>query len=931
MRRLTLRLLAASLVLLVTAPLGAAGPQTEPERVVRFVLESAPFQSTPINMPFPDPVIVRAVDGDSGGPLAAIEVQFRSTGDQAGAVLPSPTAITDSDGRVTMPMSADGFTGYHYLGFDVAGYVALEDSSVTLYNLPSAPATVTTVSGNNTELPLGGGHRQLKVRVTNAAGVRLEGVAVSFVGPTIGAGLGPLFQDEFQNEFQLLSWPMPGGGLAITNYDGVATLDVFANGEGGGYSVEARVEGVAAAAHFSLANVVRTIVAIFPNGSPQNEYDGEDAPVGGRFDAIRFKAVDADGFGVAGVTLTLTAPATGASLALDQSMIVTDGSGFAETAGTANQLAGSYYLRADAAELDDPVDMLMQNQPPGFRIGDALADVPAADHVGVMRSLRGFLSGSNYLIIDVCTAWCAPCQGAQPESQVAKSELAAMGIPLTFVPLLVDGLDAGQPSVQFDALRWRNRFLISDPVLHVSGDAGSAIASAAAFILGASRPGYPTYLLVAPDGTIVARHTGAMSADGVVAFVLENATGEFSVAPATVNEAGGLATVTVTRSLPGGASSVDYATSAGSAVSADFSSRSGTLQFAPGQTSAAFTVPVTNDVVDEPNEQFTVTLATAVGASLGQATAAITIVDNDAPSSLILDDARITEGTGSVTTLKIFARLDRPSAFSVAVAYAALAGTATAKDVTLSTGKLTFAPGQTQQVLSFAILADNLIESKETFTVRLSDAQNATLVRTDATMTIVDDDWDTAPPVIAAKADVVIEVKMSPASAVAVNYLPPAAKDDQDGAVLPVCQAPSGAKHFYGTSVVTCVAEDRAGNLATRAFNIVVRLPTVAGAIFDPANTTTPLAQIARAGRMLIHVNAGAFAPRAKVALTFLDAAGRLHVLHQGRANDDGGLDEMATIPGSTAIGLGEVHADSGDAAEYDRAWFVTVTEQRPE
>ena len=44
---------------------------------------------------------------------------------------------------------------------------------------------------------------------------------------------------------------------------------------------------------------------------------------------------------------------------------------------------------------------------------------------------------------------------------------------------------------------------------------------------------------------------------------------------------------------------VDYATSNGTASSSDYTSASGTLSIAPGATSGTFSVPITNDSLDE--------------------------------------------------------------------------------------------------------------------------------------------------------------------------------------------------------------------------------------------------------------------------------------------------------------------------------------------
>ncbi len=106
----------------------------------------------------------------------------------------------------------------------------------------------------------------------------------------------------------------------------------------------------------------------------------------------------------------------------------------------------------------------------------------------------------------------------------------------------------------------------------------------------------------------------------------------FSNANYNVNENAGTVTITVQR---GGntaiAGSVNYATSDGTASAAsDYSTTTGTLNFAASETSKTFTVPIVDDTVGERNETVNLTLTSPVAGDLGtQNTATITIADND--------------------------------------------------------------------------------------------------------------------------------------------------------------------------------------------------------------------------------------------------------------------------------------------------------------
>ncbi len=105
----------------------------------------------------------------------------------------------------------------------------------------------------------------------------------------------------------------------------------------------------------------------------------------------------------------------------------------------------------------------------------------------------------------------------------------------------------------------------------------------------------------------------------------------------TVQESGNSAVLTVVRSgNTSGAATVNYTTSSGSATTgSDFTTASGTLQWAAGDSAdQTISVSITNDTADEPDETFTVMLSNPSGGILGSiSTAHVTIDDDDAPAS----------------------------------------------------------------------------------------------------------------------------------------------------------------------------------------------------------------------------------------------------------------------------------------------------------
>src|SRR5207253_2734707 len=129
----------------------------------------------------------------------------------------------------------------------------------------------------------------------------------------------------------------------------------------------------------------------------------------------------------------------------------------------------------------------------------------------------------------------------------------------------------------------------------------------------------------------------------------------FSSGSYTVGEANGFKTITVSLSTASGKTvTVDYATSNGTASNSDYTFASGTLSLAPGATSGAFSVPITNDSLDEDDETVNLTLSTPSHASLGASSATLTITDDDPlPSLFIGNAAPVLEGN-SGTKLQQF-------------------------------------------------------------------------------------------------------------------------------------------------------------------------------------------------------------------------------------------------------------------------------------
>lgn len=121
-----------------------------------------------------------------------------------------------------------------------------------------------------------------------------------------------------------------------------------------------------------------------------------------------------------------------------------------------------------------------------------------------------------------------------------------------------------------------------------------------------------------------------------------------------------------------------------------------------------------------------------------------TVSTNVVLPTLSIADVSATEGS----SLAFKVTLSAASASTVTVGYSSSNGTAVGgSDFAVSSGTLTFAPGETAKTIIVATNEDAIVEGNETFTVTLSGASGATLARSVATGTIVDN--DVAPAILA--------------------------------------------------------------------------------------------------------------------------------------------------------------------------------------
>ena len=194
---------------------------------------------------------------------------------------------------------------------------------------------------------------------------------------------------------------------------------------------------------------------------------------------------------------------------------------------------------------------------------------------------------------------------------------------------------------------------------------------------------------------------------------------------------------------------VSYSTTDGTAAAgADYQADTGTATLQPGETSTTITVSLLGDTLEEGDEFFTVVLSEPQGAELGDAEGQVTVIDDDQPPVLSIEDAQIVEGDEGQRSAVFTIRLEQQTKARIMVDFATRDGTALASDndyVPVS-GRLDFDSGEATVVLEVPVIGDLRPEDDETFFVDLSTPDGAVLGDPTAQGLIVDDDSEGGGP-----------------------------------------------------------------------------------------------------------------------------------------------------------------------------------------
>lgn len=199
----------------------------------------------------------------------------------------------------------------------------------------------------------------------------------------------------------------------------------------------------------------------------------------------------------------------------------------------------------------------------------------------------------------------------------------------------------------------------------------------------------------------------------------------------------------ITLSAPSGRTvSFSYVTSDQTAIEVyDYTRVSGSIGFAPGVTATNISVAVRGDISREPDETFGFLLLNPNNAIYwGPATATILNDDLSLPS-IWLENAGVTEGHASTTSMLFNVILDLKTGYDVSFSYATSNGTALAgSDYAAASGVAVIPAGEGSCKIPVFVNGDLQAEPNETLYLVISEPGNAVISGGQALGTIQNDD-----------------------------------------------------------------------------------------------------------------------------------------------------------------------------------------------
>ena len=163
----------------------------------------------------------------------------------------------------------------------------------------------------------------------------------------------------------------------------------------------------------------------------------------------------------------------------------------------------------------------------------------------------------------------------------------------------------------------------------------------------------------------------------------------------------------------------------------DFTPASGTVTFAPGNTSQSVTISVNGDTLDEPDEAIPVSFSNPTNATIGGLGLGVATITNDDHATVLPGGAVVAEGNSATTNLLVPVTLSNPSSQTINVQWRTASASGPpphadpATDFTVASGVVTFAPGETSKTVTISVNGDTAVEPDEWIVVSFKKPTNA--------------------------------------------------------------------------------------------------------------------------------------------------------------------------------------------------------------
>ncbi|MCJ8269167.1 MAG: hypothetical protein MJK04_07160, partial [Psychrosphaera sp.] len=229
-----------------------------------------------------------------------------------------------------------------------------------------------------------------------------------------------------------------------------------------------------------------------------------------------------------------------------------------------------------------------------------------------------------------------------------------------------------------------------------------------------------------------------------------------------INEAAGVSTITASMSnISFEDVTVGLSYSGTATGSVDYNPPAASIVITAGQTQGSTTLTAIDDTTLEAGETIVVDVTSVTGGSVtenGNQQQTINITDNDTTNvSLSVDNTTIAETGGSSS---IIATLTQATYENVTVNLA-LTGSATTNDLTLSTGAITIAAGQTVGSITLSANNDTLVEGTETVIIDVASVSGGNAIESGTqqqSVNIIDDDYSPVSVSLSVSANSMAEV-----------------------------------------------------------------------------------------------------------------------------------------------------------------------------